>query len=114
MSKELIKDLQQVFGQPAEEAITNTARVMTMPSSISRDLAAKSIEYLDTSKIFRDLGFLAARELSDSLEAMALRPADYADLPDLVQHIASKLSKELSKVPEEFSKALIEQLRLRG
>jgi hypothetical protein len=106
--------LRAVFPAPKEENLTATAQVMNLPSGVTRELASQAIDQIDLDLILRDLGALVAREIANELDAMALRPADYAHLPDLPQLMARKVAKALSAVPEVFAAALIEQLKLRG
>lgn len=109
-----LEQLRAVFPAPKEEGFTSTATVMNLPSGVTRDLAAQAIDYIDLDPILRDLGGLVAREIANELETMALRPADYVDLPDLPKIMATKVARSLSATPEVFVRALIEQLKLRG
>jgi hypothetical protein len=109
-----LEQLRAVFPASKQEGLTDTAAVMNLPSGVTRELAAQAIDQIDLNRIFRDLGALVAREIADELDAMALRPADYVDLPDLPKLMAGKVSKALASVPETFVVALIEQLKLRG
>ncbi len=109
-----LEDLKSVFGEPKEEGYTTTAKVLTLPSGVTKDLAAQAIEQLDLSPIMRDFGSVVAREIANELQAMALRPADYVDLPDMPQMVAARVAAELSTAPPEFVQTLMEQLKLRG
>jgi hypothetical protein len=91
-----------------------TGTVLTMPSGVTKELAANAIEALDLEPIMRDIGIIVAREIADVLQTMALRPADYVILPDMPQMVAARIGAELSQAPNPFVRALIEQLKLRG
>lgn len=106
------KELQGVF--PVTELITDTAKVLNRPSQVSREMVLQAVAVIDWTQALKDIGFVTARELADDLEAMALRPADYAALEDLPQLLAASLSKALKSVPTEFVSSLVEGLRLRG
>jgi hypothetical protein len=109
-----LERLRGVFPAPKEEGLSATARVLNLPSGVTKELASQAIEQLDLDPIIRDIGFIVAREIANELEAMALRPADYVDLPDMPQMVAGMVASELAAAPEVFVKALIEQLKLRG
>lgn len=115
MNNEGLKLLHGVFGAPApKQESANTANVLVIPSGIQKDLATKAIESIDLGPIFRDLGVIVAREIATALEQMALRPADYTELPDLAHHISKRLAEHLQKTPEEFLVSLIETLKMKG
>lgn len=92
----------------------DTGKVLVMPSGVTRDLAAQAIADIDTSPIMRDIGVIVARQIATELQQMALRPADYASLPDLPQMVAARLGAELATAPDVFVASLLEQLRLKG
>lgn len=109
-----VEDLKTVFGDLQHEGFTTTSKVLTLPSGVTKDLATQAIEQLDTGPILRDIGVIVAREIADELQAMALRPADYIDLPDMPQLVAARIGSELAAAPPEFIQALLENLKLRG
>jgi len=109
-----LEDLVAVFGTPKEEGLTTTSRVLNLPSGVTKELASQAIEQMDLEPILRDIGIITAREIANALEAMALRPADYVDLPDMPQMVAALVAGELASAPDEFTKALTDQLKLRG
>ena len=104
--------LKEVFGTepPKEESIA----VLNKPSALAREMASQAIQSTDLSTVLRDVGFIMARQISDELERMALKPGDYLDLPDMPQMVAARLGAEISKAPAQFVQALIEQMALRG
>jgi hypothetical protein len=112
MSGSTVRDLEAVFG--VSEVKTSAAKVMTSPSSISKELVTKIMKEFPLDVVFRDLGVACARELANFIQAHALRPADYAELPDLGEMLSERLMQELGKDPQAFTVALIEHLRLRG
>ena len=112
--KSAVEDLKAVFGEPQEEGYTTTAKVLTLPAGVTRDLASQAIEQLDLSVIMRDIAAVVAREIATELQTMALRPADYTDLPDMPQMVAARVAGELAAAPPEFVQTLIEHIKLRG
>jgi hypothetical protein len=108
------EDLAAILGTPLDEGYTTSAKVLTMPSGVTKELATQAIEQLDLTQVLKDIGVIVAREIANELEAMNLRPADYVALPDMPQMVASMVAGELASAPEEFVQALIEQLKLRG
>lgn len=109
-----IEDLKSVFGDPTTEGLTTTSKVLILPSGVTKDLASQAIEQLDLGIVMRDIGIIMAREIADELIRMALRPADYIDLPEMPQMVAARVGAELSLAPPEFLEALIEGLKARG
>ena len=103
--------LQTVFG---ESFNTNTAQVLNQPSGLSKEQAATLIKAIQTPKIIRDLAASAAGEIAIEIQAHAMRPADFATLPDLASMVAEKIKADLSSKPDIFEKALIEFLKLKG
>jgi len=112
MSRSVLQDLGEVFG--IAEVKTTAARVMTSPSSVTKELVNKIAKEFPLEGVMRDFGLVVARELANFIEAHALRPADYADLPDLGEALSERLMQELGKNPDTFTQALAAQLRLRG
>lgn len=112
MSGSAVRDLEAVFG--VSEVKTSAAKVMTSPSSISKELVTKIMKEFPLDVVFRDLGVACARELANFIEAHALRPADYAELPELGEMLSERLMQELGKDPQAFTTALLDHLRLRG
>jgi hypothetical protein len=110
--KATIQDLEAVFG--VSEVKTTTARVMTLPSTLTRELVTKVVQEFPLEAILRDLGTVTARELADYIETLALRPADYAGLPDLGSLVSERIMRALGKDSEVFLEALTTHLRLRG
>jgi hypothetical protein len=109
-----VEDLRLVFGDPQVEGYTTTGKVMILPSGVTKDLASQAIEQIDLSIVMRDIGMILAREIANELERMALRPADYVDLPDMPQMVAARVAGELAAAPPEFLVALLDHIRLRG
>lgn len=112
MSDDTLRDLAAVFG--VTEVKTSAARVMNAPSTISKELVTKILKEFPLETVLHDLGIVVARELSNFVEAHALRPADYADLPNLGEVLSERLMQELGKDPDTFTQALVEYLKLRG
>jgi hypothetical protein len=108
---ETITELKKFFG----EAQTTTAHVLTLPSNISRDQAYELVKDVPLEPVLRDLAVCMARAISSELLAMALRPADYADLPDLPLMVIERLIEALAAKPEDaFIKPLIDHLKMSG
>lgn len=108
------KELEAIFGAMTETYSSDTARALSMPGGVTKEIAAQAVENLDLAPILRDIGLIVARQIATDLEAMALRPADYVDLPDMPQMVAARLGAELSTAPTDFVAALLEQLKSRG
>lgn len=106
---DVLKDLETVFGETIA-----SGTVMIAPSGITIDLVTELLNTFELQPIMKDLGLIAARVLADKIEAMTLRPADYADLPDLATLLSQRLMHELAKDDETFANSLISNLRLRG
>lgn len=110
----ILEEIEEIFGKQNNESFLDTARVLGGPSQISREMAAQSVQSINLTQILKDLGVSAAQQIANDLEALGLRPADYADLPDLPQTVTRLLIQALQKMPTEFVLALLEQLKLRG
>lgn len=110
MPRSALKDLARVFG-PVE---STTGPVLMLPSTVTKDQASHAVGEMNLDSVMHDIGAIVARHISDELSKLSLRPADYATLPDLDKVIAIKVAKELQQVPEPFSKALLEYMKLRG
>lgn len=106
---DVLKDLEAVFG----ESVSSGA-VMIAPSGITIDLVSELLGTFDLEPIMKDLGLVTARVLADKIESLALRPADYANLPDLATLISQRLMHELAKDDVTFAESLVTNLRLRG
>ena len=109
-----LDDLRKILQEPLGEAYVSTGRVLTLPSGVTTEVAAQTIASMDLTQILKDIGSVAAMQIAQDLEAMALRPADYALLPNLAEMVAQRIAKELAKVPTEFTSALVERMKLRG
>lgn len=112
MQKKAIKDLEAVFG--LNEIKTTTGFVMVQPSSISHELVLKVVKEFPLDTIMKDLGVVVARELANYIEAMAMRPADYAEVEDLGTVVGDRIMQALGKDSQIFTDALRAQLRVRG
>ena len=92
-----------------------TAQVLTSPSDDDRDDVTSTLKDLSLKTIIRDLAVISANSVADDLHAMALRPADYADMKDLPEKMALMLTKALSGADREyFAEMFRQQLRTRG
>ena len=110
--KDTVRALEEVFA-PIGAGPNGTATVSTTASSLDADLVTMVAEEMDLTDILRDVGIVTARKLADELERRALKPSDFADMPELVQLLAKRLKKALAD-SEEFSQALYKQLKMRG
>jgi hypothetical protein len=106
-SDQVLADLRSVF-----EGIAGM--VMTSTDSISRELVTRIVKEFPLEETLRDLGVVAARELANHIESKGLRPAAYAELPNLSEIISERLMQELGKEPQVFTDAFLVQLRARG
>lgn len=105
--------LLEVFGDPTNVAPVGTGAVLTRASTLDKELAEKSVEGLDLSRVFRDLGAVAARELADELERRGLKPADFSSLDGLPKRVSKRLLDNLA-ASEVFTKSFREHLAMRG
>ncbi len=112
MDEQVIRDLERVFD--VSEIRTTTGQVMTSPSSISRDTVVKLVKEFPLDTVLRDLGVIAARELASFIEALALRPADYAGVEDIGSIVAERIMQALGRDSESFLGTFTAQLRTRG
>jgi hypothetical protein len=98
----------QVFGEDH-----GTAQVLTTPSQNDGRLAMAALEDTPVHPIVRDLAIVCAREVGNVLEQSGLRPADYAEVPDLPQ-VVLKLVKNAMGKGDLFEMKFREYLRMRG
>jgi hypothetical protein len=113
MNKRLRQQLEDVFGTGAQTAPGGTGAILIRPSKLSMDLAAQVVREMPMDGLFQDLGAAVARVLADELEKRGLRPADYANLPDLPQVAAKRVVGYLLR-SEEFVGAFTRNLTSRG
>lgn len=107
---DLRDDLRAVFGEWGP----STGDVMIAPNTLAKEVVAKVVKSFPLDKVLYELGIIAARELANNIEALALRPADYANLPDLSETMSERLMQELGKDPDMFANAFLTELRNRG
>lgn len=109
--KKAIDSLKKIFGEDI-----GTAKVLTTPSEGDKKVALASVDEISLELISRDLAILAARELSDVLQSLALRPADYVYIDGLVEKVISKIKKALSEkeYKDLFDHYFKEHLNMRG
>lgn len=105
-----IEDLRTVFSEWG----LSTGEVMVRPDQLSKNVVAKLVSEFPLERVLYELGVIAARELANSIEALALRPADYVDLPDLAEDMSERLMQELGRSPDTFSNSFLAELRNRG
>lgn len=113
MDDNLKRQLGEVFGGNMNVAPSGTAAVLTRPSTLSMEVADKAVRTMSLDRLYRDFGAVAGRTVADQLESMNLRPADYANLPDLPHTVAKRVVSYLLK-SEEFARALKKSLTARG
>ncbi len=87
---------------------------MLGPNSITSRLVNAIVKEFSLDNVIRDLGVRAANELADNIQTRALRPADFAELPELAETLSERLMQELGKDPDAFNTAFLSQLRARG
>lgn len=109
--QEAMDSLRSVLG---EVVATSTATVLNSPSTISTKAAQDLIAFLPLEVILQDLGTIVAKAAGAELTARALRPADYAGLPDIPKMLVKRISDELRSRPETFHAAFIRALRIQG
>lgn len=113
MGSELEQQLKEVFGGDMNVAPGGTAAVLTRPSKLSLDVATQAVRTMPLDGLYRSVGTIAAQTLADELESRSLRPADYANLPDLPKVTAKRIVGYLLR-SEEFARSFSEHLSARG
>jgi len=113
MNRALRQQLDEIFGASMNVAPGGTGAVLTRPSKLSLDVADQVVRRMPLDGLYRDVGAVAARVLADELEQASLRPADYADLPDLPKVVAKRIVGYLLR-SEEFARSFSEYLAARG
>ena len=96
------------------EAATTTGNVLTLPSSLTKDMAKELADKLPVNNIIHDLAVIVAKELGNQLTAMSLRPTDYADIKDLPDLMIERLIEELAKKPDLFFKTFKDHISIQG
>lgn len=113
MVKDLKDQLEDVFGGGGQVAPGGTGAVLTKPSGIDMELATQLLKQMSLDAVFRDLGAVAAREVADEMDRHALKPSDFANLPDFPMVVAKRIVARLVG-SEEFSRSLQKYLGMRG
>lgn len=108
----LHKQLAEIFA-PTASGLGGTASVLTSPNSINASIAKSVAEEVDMDQLAADAGIIAARILADAMEQRALKPSDYADLPEVSQMMVDRFVK-LLPTSESFQRAFHDALRMRG
>jgi hypothetical protein len=110
---DVIDKLHEVFGDPTNVTPSGTGAVLVQPSQLSLDLVSQVVKKMPLDQINLELGRLAAGHLADELELQGLKASDYADLPELAQVIAKRITGRLHN-SNEFSRGVREGLKARG
>lgn len=113
MDDKLRRQLTEIFGGAMMAAPGGTGAVLTRPSKLSLEVAQQAVKAMPLDGVYRGIGAVAAQGLADELESRKLRPADYAELPDLPKVVAKRLVGYLLR-SEEFAKSFSEHLAARG
>jgi len=100
--------------RPLNEGPISTGVVLTTPDGVSRREALAAAEGFRLDGLMRDLGELAGRAVADELAAEQLRPADYADWPEVSARVRERLANRLAGGCALFDEALALALRSRG
>lgn len=108
----MVKELEEIFA-PVGAGPAGTGTVLTSPSSIDGDIAKMVADEMDLDGIYQDFGSVVARRLADELEKRALKPSDYARIPELLDLVTLRVAKNL-KLSEVFARAFLSQLGARG
>ncbi len=87
--------------------------VLIRPSKLSLDVAQQAVRGMPLDGLYRDIGAVAARVLADEMESRSLRPADYADIPELPKVVAKRIVGYLLR-SEEFARSFSDHLTARG
>jgi hypothetical protein len=108
--------LMRVFWNPEKvtEAMTNTGTVMTLPSTITKDMAREIVDAIPLDEVIHDLAASAARSVGTQLQHRGLRPADYRELRDIPDVVVERIIDALAKKPEKFFDTFAEHLKMQG
>lgn len=93
-----------------------TAQVLNCPSDEDRKEVLDAVNSIDLEPVVRDLATLAVSAVANTLHAMALRPADYANMTDLPKSIVSQMAKVLESESGRrlFAETFHAKLKSRG
>lgn len=111
--QDVIDDLKVIFGDQTE-AVTNTATVTNSPSSLSREQVKEIADKIPLGPIFQQLGVFVANVVADRLQARSLRPADYAELPELPESLLERMKETSDDAKTVFAKSFVDALKARG
>lgn len=92
----------------------STAAVLSLPSSLTRDMAKEAADKVDMGAVVKEAAVMISSRVADAMLQAALRPADYADLRDISDALVEKLIERLAEKPEEFFNAFSQQLKALG
>ena len=106
--------LKRVFWKSVTEAHVDSGRVMTLPSTLTRDTAKEIVDELPMDQLVNDLATFAAKAVGDLMQSRSLRPADYPDIKDIPDAVLEKLIEALAKKPEKFFAVFAEHLKMQG
>jgi hypothetical protein len=113
MDGKLKHELNEIFGGAMNVAPGGTGAVLIRPSKLSLDVAQQAVRGMPLDGLYRDIGAVAARVLADEMESRSLRPADYADIPELPKVVAKRIVGYLLR-SEEFARSFSDHLTARG
>jgi hypothetical protein len=93
-----------------------TAEVLTSPSDEDRKEVLDTVKLIDLDPIVRDLTTLVVNAVANTMHAMALRPADYADMKELPSSMLALITKALgtSEGKQLFADSFQDKLKSRG
>ena len=103
-----------MFGPKTEALGTVTGTVLTMPSSISMDIARSMASQISMNELMRQLGVITADAVGDLMITKAMKPSDYANLPTIPDEVAERVIETLGQKPDVFMDAFKAQLKNKG
>ena len=106
-----LDELRKVF---IPESSANTARILTLPSGVTKTLATELVAELPLDSLVSELAVATSKLVGTKLLTSALRPSDYADMNDLPDSLLERIIEELASKPEVFFKTFQETLKLQG
>jgi hypothetical protein len=106
--------LKRFFWSSVSEAAVSTGQVLTIPSTLTKDMAKELVDRLPMDRLLHDLAVIAAGEVGDLLAAKSLRPSDYCGVKVIPDTIVEHLIEVLAKKPDVFFKVFDDSLKLKG
>ena len=81
-----------------QEGPVDTGTVLTTPNTLVKAQAVRVARSCALRSVLRDLGAVVAREMGSELSASGLRPADFADHPEVAKVLKERVLKAVKVV----------------